>query len=446
MRWLLTPMVVLALVGRPIPTAAQAVDTAAAVGSLGDFDDACGRVGPIWPVDLCGPLVLVDPQTRTAVANRPDPEGVFTSSGRAYLGSWPDDMPIANTAVAWGDRQWAMVMLPLPEDRFRRLQLMAHEAFHRIQPELGHQVEDAMALHLDEEEGRLWLRMELRAWVRALASDGEEARAAAEDALLFRALRQEMFPGSAEIERRMEAHEGLAEYTGLRFALDATGADMDRAARGVAGFEHRPTYVRALGYGTGPALGLLLDRHEPDWRGALGPLPDLAGRLAAALGVPTLPTTDDPSSPDAARRQAEAYGFEEVRSEERERAARIATLRDRYRAELVEGAVLVLGLPERRLMFNPNTVLALGEEGNVYPGSILFGPWGRLTLDDAAALATHDRDMARVAAPSDPEPDEDGRVIGPGWTLELDPGWRLAPGARSGDYRLVRGDGAGAIF
>ncbi len=99
--------------------------------------------------------------------------------------------------------------------------------------------------------------------------------------------------------------------------------------------------------------------------------------------------------------------------------------------------MLILELPERRLMFNPNTVLALGEHGNVYPGAILAGPWGRLTLDDGAALASGDRSMARVAAPADLS-DADGRVEGPGWTLELEPGWRLEPGPRPGDVVLVR--------
>lgn len=50
----------------------------------------------------------------------------------------------------------------------------------------------------------------------------------------------------------------------------------------------------------------------------------------------------------------------------------------RYREELVEGPTLALELPERRLLFNPNTVVPLGVEGSVYPGAILEGPWAGL--------------------------------------------------------------------
>lgn len=407
--------------------AAAGQDIEAAAAALAAFDEACEHVEPIWPETLCGPAVLVDPATRTAVANGPDPGGRFVHRHGAYVGEWPPEMPVANTAVEWGGTWWAMVMLPLPDDPLTRLRLLAHESFHRIQPALGHVVADPVAAHLDEKEGRVWLRMELRALAEALRGEGAEARTAAVDAMQFRKVRHHLFPEGTESERQLESHEGLAEYTGVRFSLEATGEEIARAAELVAGFERRPTYVRSLGYGTGPALGLLLDRYVPGWLDDPGPTPDLAARLESVLGP--LP----PPDADAARDRARAYGLEPVEAEEVERADRIAALRARYHLELVEGPVLDLELPERRLMFNPNTVLSLGEEGNVYPGAILVGPWGRLTLDDGGALAADDRSRARVRAPDVLEPDSDGVVEGPGWTLELEPGWRLAPGPRPGD-------------
>lgn len=414
---------------------AQAADTAEAVQALAEFEDACGPAEAIWPAELCGPLVLVHPETRLAVANQPDPDERFHSRDGMFVGEWPADMGVANTAMDWGGTMWAVVMLPLPEDAFTRLQLLAHESFHRIQPELGFEISDPMASHLDEEEGRVWLRLEIRALARAVATEDPEAREAVRDALLFRRIRNATFPGSASVERRLEGHEGLAEYTGVRFALDVTGAARAEVARKVEAFEDRTTYVRSLGYGTGPALGLLLDRYEPGWRRDVSPVPNLAQRLALALDTPEA----DPEAPprrELAARRALAYGSESVREEEVERAERLATERERYRKELVEGPVLHVELPERRLMFNPNTVLALGDEGHVYPGSILVGPWGRLTLQEGAALAAPDRDRARVAAPETVDPDPDGVVNGPGWVLELEPGWRLVPGPRPGDFRL----------
>lgn len=315
-----------------MPAAAhtQAVDTAAAIQALAEFDDACRGAEALWPVELCGPLVLVDPATRLAVANQPDPDEEFGSHGGAFVGEWPDGMAVANTALDWGGTRWAVVMLPLPEDAFTRLQLLAHESFHRIQPELGLEVSDPMAAHLDEEEGRVWFRLELRALARALATDGTESRDAVLDGLLFRRIRNASFPGSASVERQLEAHEGLAEYTGVRFALDVTGADWDEVARKVEDFERRPSYVRSLGYGTGPALGLLLDRYDPGWRLDVGHAPDLAERLATALSAAE-PDPEARPRTDLATRRAAAYGSDVVRVEEAERAERLAVERSRYR-------------------------------------------------------------------------------------------------------------------
>lgn len=419
----------------PLHLSGQIVDTAAALVALAELDDACDRVEQIWPVPLCGPVVLVDRSSRIAIANRPDPDGRFDAIDGGYAGTLPADVPVANTSVDWSGERWAMVMLPLRGDRFSRLALLAHESFHRIQPALGHDSSDPLATHLDEEHARVWLRLELRALARSLVLHGATARTAASDALLFRAVRQCRYPGAAELEAQLEAHEGVAEYTGVRFALDATGAGLEQAAARVSGFESRPTYVRSLGYGTGPALGLLLDRYDPGWRQVAGSHREMARRLATVLDAPA-------AVERLAMDRGRDYELDVVAAEEAERAVRITALRERYRAELIHGPVLVLELPERRLMFNPNTVLALGDDGNVYPGAILFGPWGRLTLNDGAALATAERDRAWVVAPTDLEPDEQGVVTGPGWTLELDPEWHLAPGPRPGDVHLEEAAGS----
>ncbi|MGY6661143.1 MAG: hypothetical protein ACXIVO_02380 [Glycocaulis sp.] len=414
------------LIAAASPLVAQ--ETQDPAEALREMEIACAGAEELWPVTLCGPVILVDPNSREAVANRPG--GSLEEHDGVYRGEWPAGMPVANTALSWEGQQWAMVMLPLRGDRFDRLRLLAHESFHRIQPELGHTIADPIAAHLDEMDGRVWLRMELRALAQALESGGEAGQAAVLDALAFRTMRQGLYPGAAEIERQLEAHEGIAEYTGMRFALDVTGEDIERAAGLTRRFEQRPTYVRSLGYGTGPAIGLLLDRYQPGWRDGLdGAAIDPGGLLFAALPAPTAVSEADVVA------RAQLYGLDAVLTEETERAERIAAERARYLQELVEGRVLVLDLPDNLLLFNPNTILSLGDHGNVYPGAILMGPWGQLTLHDGGALAPGDRSRATVAAPE--TLDAAATVDGPGWTLVLEEGWRFVPGARQGETRLV---------
>src|SRR5437899_3307870 len=159
-----------------------------------------------------------------------------------------------------------MVSLPLPIDEFLRIRLLAHESFHRVQPALGLRASDAASGHLDSESGRLWLRLELRALSQALRLDGDAARSATKDALLFRTTRQHLNAGADVRESALEIQEGLAEYTGTVIALARSGEALTRVARAVETFEDRPAFSRSFAYATGPALGLLLDRYAVGWR------------------------------------------------------------------------------------------------------------------------------------------------------------------------------------
>lgn len=66
-----------------------------------------------------------------------------------------------------------------------------------------------------------------------------------------------------------------------------------------------------------------------------------------------------------------------------------------------------------------------------------MGDWGRLTFSEGAALGNDDRSRARVVAPETADIGRDGTVAGPGWTMQLEPGWQLVAGERPGDFRLV---------
>jgi hypothetical protein len=273
---------VLALTASPLT--AQ-VDTAAVAAALTDFASACVKDGgALWGRSLCGPLYLVDPATRMVIANQPDSAHQLTAQGAVYVGTLPAGVTPANTAVTWGGVRWAMVMLPLPADRFARLELLAHESFHRMQGDLGLSVADASSPHLDERDGRVWLRLELRALSRALSSSGPAARDAARDAMLFRAYRLSRTRGADTLEALSETQEGLAEYTGAKLALGAMGLGDKRLAAELADYEGHASYARSFASATGPALGLLLDRYASDWRTRVRTRHDPAGLLADALG------------------------------------------------------------------------------------------------------------------------------------------------------------------
>jgi hypothetical protein len=269
----------LLVAGTCLSSSAQTTDAQA----LQEFHRAClGDKNPLWGITLWGRIVLVDPTIRSAIANEPDPDGKFERRDSFYYGRLPDQFTPSNASIDWGGKQWTMVMLPLPASRYGRIRLVAHESFHRLQKELNMDAPDEKNAHLDTETGRLWLRMELRALARALWTTGEESRAAAQDAMAFRRMRQKLFPGAKQQEASLEIQEGLAEYTGTVLALKDSGESIDPVTRATEDFEDQQSFSRSFAYATGPALGLLLDRFKAGWRKSATRNTDLAAMLPRA--------------------------------------------------------------------------------------------------------------------------------------------------------------------
>ena len=127
---------------------AQQIDTARALSALRDAASACIADGSaLWGRSLCGPIALVDRTTRLVIANDTVTNVRYLPYGEAFVTTLPAGRFIANTAFPWGGRQWTMVALPLPDDRYTRAVLVLHETFHREQPALGLTQSDALNNH-----------------------------------------------------------------------------------------------------------------------------------------------------------------------------------------------------------------------------------------------------------------------------------------------------------
>src|SRR5690606_21602871 len=112
-----------------------------------------------WNYSLDGPLMLVNRETRTIIANESDNSGELTKRGNLYIGKLPENINIANTAFDWNGKRWTMVALPLPETKEERLDLLIHESYHRIQPLIGFDsLYEIQSVHLDSKNGRIYLR------------------------------------------------------------------------------------------------------------------------------------------------------------------------------------------------------------------------------------------------------------------------------------------------
>ena len=386
--------------------------------------------GALWGHPLDGPLIFVDYETRRVVANQPDREGRLTHREGVWVGTIPPEVVVANTAMTWAGAHWTMVLWQaLPQHPARRVALLAHEAFHRIQTELGLAPPDIpnANVHLDTLEGRTWLQLEWRALEAALIVDGEKQRTAVEHALVFRRTRQSLFPGGAAEERALEMHEGLAEYTGLRLSSTTPEQVADHVREAPSRY---PSFVGSFAYASGPAYGFLLDQIAPGWRIGLTTDDDLGELAREALGL-AVPQ----SLTQQAVELAKTYDGDTLRATEeardRERQVEIAA----YRERLWEGPVFILPLSEGvQCAFDPRATVPMADLGTVFPFVHVSDRWGVLDVAEGGLLMATDWKTARITAPEDKE---GSPLKGAGWTLELSAGWRIEAGRRPGDLEVV---------
>lgn len=403
---------------RAIPTAA-AEEVFARAQALCTADN-----GRLWGVSLCVPMMLADPNSLRAVANRDLPGA--TRDGSVFRFTLPAGTQVANAPFAYAGKHWAQIQWPMYGDADTQAVTLMHESFHIVQPELGfYGNADTGSISgdafLDTQSGRVWLRGELHALRAALQSGGKARTQALRDALVIRLYRHTLSSTTAERERRLDVLEGLAEGTGIDAGLPPERR-IPYALQDIALVESQPSYARAFPYATGPAYTELLDAARSGWRRGVTPSTDIALTAMRDYGLNVPP-------PTAAQAHAaiDRYGGKEIVAQEAARASKKAALDAAYERELVEGPTLSLPLERFHIRFDPRDIETLDRYGTVYHRVSVTAPWGAIDVAGGDALVTADFKMLRVVAPSA----HTGSVIsGKGWKLRLAPGYAVVSGPK----------------
>ena len=351
----------------------------------------------------------------------------FATSQPAPEGARPPLVGLVNAPVTWGGTTWGAYIWDYVVNATPRVrkELLLHELFHGVQPQLGLTVPALASEHLDAMDGRYWLRLEWRALARALRESGAQRDLAVREALVFRQTRRMLYPDSVESERASEITEGLAAYTGTVVAAQSAAEAIASALDQLAAAETQESFVRTFAYASGPAYGLLLDASSPGWTRRVRSTDDLAMLVMRALTVQ--PAVDVTAS--AAR-----YGGAEIRASEQQREhqrqERVAELRRRF----VDGPVLLMPGGGRASSDSRGAVVIPGA-GTVYFGAFrASGDWGTLEAEKGVLVAS-DGGSRRVSAP---QRRDDVTFYGDGWTFKAATGWVVREGARRGDYEVVR--------
>jgi hypothetical protein len=404
------------IVGFAQPAAAQ-VDQQRAQSFFKEAQALCERDGgSLWGVSLCAPMVIADMRTQTLATSHPAPD----EARPRLLGIV--NAPLKWGGVTWGAYVWDFLVNATPR---HRNEILLHELFHGVQPQLGLTVPGLAPEHLDAIDGRYWLRLEWRALAQALRESGEQRTSAVRDALAFRLARHTLYGAHVENERAQEITEGLAAYTGTVLAAQSPNDAIVGALEILANAEAGESFVRTFAYASGPAYGLLLDASTPGWTRTVRGSDDLATLIMRAFAI-------QPASDAAA--SASRYGGAEIRASEeqreQERQKRLAELQRRF----IDGPVLVIPGGGSGMSDSRGAVVIPGI-GTVYFGQFrASGNWGTLEAESGVLVASDGRSR-RVSAPARRD---DGTFAGDGWTFKVAPGWLVREGPRPGDYEVVR--------
>lgn len=379
----------------------------------------------LWNLDLYGPVLLVDAATRKICSNFADSAGILKQDDGIFTGLLPVMINIANTSLTWQGKSWAMIMLPLPQNKQDRLDLLSHELFHRSQPALGFRSANSDNDHLDKREGRIYLRLELEALDLALkSSNPEEIREHLANAMFFRNTRYSLFSGAAANENKLELNEGLASYTGIMMSGRNDQEKQDYFEKKLIEFQKYPTFVRSFAYITTPLYGFILSRSDKSWNKQITETTNLTDYFIKAFGISVPPIL----CPDCLARYRYKEILDEETSREEEKVRQIAE----FKKIFIEKPHLDIMLEKMNISFDPRNIIPLEDYGNVYPAMRITDNWGILTVTGGALLSKN-WDKVTVSEPAGMSSE---KITGEGWTLELKDTYKVEKNLPGGNYTV----------
>ena len=395
-----------------------------------ELKDATKKNQSLWNENLYGPILLIDPDTRELYSNYPDSAGIMKQNGKIYSGILPPEINFANTAINWSGRRWAMIMLPLPQNKESRINLLAHESFHKAQPSLGFTLFNTNNNHLDQRDGRIYLRLELEALRKALhATNDIERKTHLTNAFIFRKYRYSLYPGADTTENLLELNEGLAEYTGLIIS----GRNIEQAIahfeKSISTFLANSTFVRSFAYETTPVYGYLLYKTKKDWNRKVTAKTNLTNYFIGAFNL---------SLPVELQKKVEAissqYNLQAIFEEETAREEKVKHLIAGYKNKFIEQPHLEIQFEQRDMSFDPRNIMPIEDKGTFYQNIRVTDKWGILTVENGALLSPN---WSKVSL-TIPEKIEEKNVRGAGWVLELNDGYSVTKDESTGNYKLTK--------
>ncbi len=383
--------------------------------------------GEFWNYSLKGPILLVDPETREIISNQNNNSEDFQLVKNVYIDTLPVEVNISNTALDWDGKRWTMLILPLPKEKKSRDNLIIHELFHRIQPQIGFEnLSEQSNSHLDTYLGRLLLRLELEALIKAIHVTGKDCETHIANALRFRKERHTLNE-IKQAENTLELNEGLAEYTGVMLSNRNSEEMKVHFKNRVEYFYDNKTFVRSFAYQTIPMYGYLLSQRKDNWHREITNQTNLTDYLESAFSINIVTTI-----PFETVAKENDYHFDKLQGEEKLREEERLKAIAKYKERFLVKPTLKLVFENMNMSFDPRNIVPLEEIGTVYPTLRVTDNWGILTVENGALLSA---DWQHVIV-TEPIELSDSIVSGEGWKLVLKENWNVVQS--NGVYELIK--------
>ena len=177
----------------------------------------------IWGVELYGPMMFVNPDTRMVYANKQNKHNSFVKvNDDIYVGYLPSEYNIANTSFTYANEVWTSVIITKNTNHIDRNKLIVHELWHSVQNKIGIHPCMSNNYHINDIDGSILLKLEIIALHAALSETNKDnVKNHLLNALFIRNSRQSIYPDNNE--NVFECHEGLAEYTAVKSMLFVYG-------------------------------------------------------------------------------------------------------------------------------------------------------------------------------------------------------------------------------
>ena len=372
--------------------------------------------GKLWNHQLYGPILFVNQDDRTIIANEKDTKGILTKNGEIYTGILPNEINMANTALDWNGKRWTMVKLPLPKDYNKLLKLLTHELFHRIQPEIGFaNLPEKSCNHLDKKEGRIYLKLEFEALKKALNTNNRNMQNNhIKNALFFREYRYQIFPDAKVNENLLELAEGLAEYTGTILS-DRSDKDLKKHYIKVIDNENQ-TFVRSFAYKTIPVYGYFMKQNNQKWNLKISDKTNLTDYIIQHFNI-SIPV----NLKDTVFQIRDKYNYTQILDEEVKRENKQKKLITILDNKFQENPILEISLQDMDISFDGSNLIPYRDLGTVYQTLRITDNWGILTVEKGALVG---KNWKKVIV-SEPTKITDKIIEGEGWKLELNNDWEF---------------------